>query len=54
MEENCRADLSHNERGGSVSASAEEVDVDAEVELRRSSDTSLVCGETEHERAALA
>lgn len=60
MEENCRADLSHSERGASVSASAstEEADVDAGVELRRSSDTSLFCPlwrcETEHERAPLA
>lgn len=63
MEENCRADLSHSERGvsvsESVSASIEEIDVDAEVELRCSGDTSLrrcreVCGETECEWAPLA
>lgn len=60
MEENCKADLSHSERGVSVSAcsSTEEADVDAKVELQFSSDKALVlllwrcedvCGETEHE-----
>lgn len=66
MEENCRADLSHSERGvsvsDSVSASFEEIGVDAEAELQCSSDASLVCplrrcrevcGEAEHEWAPL-
>lgn len=60
MEDKCKADLSHSERGASVSASpsTEEADVGAEVELQLSSDEALVlllwrcgevCGETEHE-----
>lgn len=43
VEENCRADLSHRERGGSVSASVsvstEGADADAQVELQCSSGT---------------
>lgn len=54
VEETCRADLSHRERGvSSTSASAAQTDVDA-VELRYSSGISLVFGETEHGQAGPA
>lgn len=47
VEETCRAERSHNERGVSASvsesASTEEADVDAEVELRCFSNASLLC-----------